>query len=62
MSIGEKWNPHVSEAEIDAALIGLGFSKVAAISVGACVSESDLRTDMRSALQAFVRRASYGVD
>ena len=59
MSI-EQWNPFVSEEEITAALIGLGFSKVAAISVGACVSESDLRTDMRSALQQFMRKASYG--
>jgi hypothetical protein len=44
----------VSPEEVEAAIAGLGFTRVAATSDGRSVSESDLRTDVRGALEAFL--------
>lgn len=50
--------PLVTEEEIEAAIIGLGFSGHAATNLNRAVSDRDLRTDMRSALMAFIKWAS----
>jgi hypothetical protein len=50
----------VTDGEVTAALLGLGFTRIAACNEGQAVSNGDLRTDMRGALEAFLAYATTG--